>query len=807
METSYPEYNSEQLSFFQLFTRQYIIEIPIIQRDYAQGRKSSREIRELFLADLFMHLDTDSKMDLDFVYGSLTKGTPVKFIPLDGQQRLTTLFLLHWYLANKEGRIDHFRSYMVYFNRSRFTYETRASSREFCDVLVLKDTDFDGFITGEYDEQRLLSDAIRDCAWYFLSWENDPTIKAMLLMLDEIHKKFAGSAGFYANLIDPVHPTITFQFLNLEDFKLTDDLYIKMNARGKALTDFENFKAKFEQHMKNIGLDRGAEYTLVFNSVPRSVSALLFFSHKIDTDWANLFWNYKDEKSNTYDEQLMNLFRVIATCHYTCNPEKSGITEKINLLRNNRTAIPFSEYLALECFDKKYVDTLFGILGWLENDNKEIRIYLNNEDSFYYREKDIFSKAIQNNLTYTENIQFFAFYQYLIYNGSAEGISDWVRIIHNLAVNTIYNEAEDYRSSMRSVVNLLPVSNNIREFLSDGNSVFGFYGLQIEEERVKAMLILKDQKWKKKIIEIEKHGYFKGQIGFLMNFSGMWDHEKDKSWSEDEDQYHFELFNQYIQKACSVIGAKGVKEFDSYLWERALLCKGNYLLRAGKNLSLLKNDDRDLSWKRLLRNDNEGKRGIVKAVFDDALFDIDNPEMSLTNIIKNYVPDGTWRSRLIANPGAIDYCKQRMIRELFDGYIVLMSQSQLNHYHAELRSYCFYLNYVKGQIDKFQPFCRVFYSDVKTSEDSPGIIIGDHQYLEYNLYIFIYYDSPIDHAGLTLGDKNGKKLPFEIGEKAESCGFEESENSYIYETQSEQELLRKITLLCSLLKNPHNQYN
>ena len=45
---------------------------------------------------------------------------------------------------------------------------------------------------------------------------------------------------FMARLTDTEHPAITFQLLDLENFGLSDDLYIKMNARGKPLTNFRN---------------------------------------------------------------------------------------------------------------------------------------------------------------------------------------------------------------------------------------------------------------------------------------------------------------------------------------------------------------------------------------------------------------------------------------------------------------------------------------------------------------------------------------------------------------------------------------
>ena len=68
------------------------VEIPLIQRDYAQGRTESgvAEIRERFLDVLCEALAGNEMVGLDFVYGDVEEGT---LHLLDGQQRLTTLFL------------------------------------------------------------------------------------------------------------------------------------------------------------------------------------------------------------------------------------------------------------------------------------------------------------------------------------------------------------------------------------------------------------------------------------------------------------------------------------------------------------------------------------------------------------------------------------------------------------------------------------------------------------------------------------------------------------------------------------------
>lgn len=78
------------------------ISIPIIQRDYAQGRRDPDvvRIRKRFLNSLYNAIE-GSPITLDFVYGDIDQNGVMT--PLDGQQRLTTLFLLHWYAAKREN--------------------------------------------------------------------------------------------------------------------------------------------------------------------------------------------------------------------------------------------------------------------------------------------------------------------------------------------------------------------------------------------------------------------------------------------------------------------------------------------------------------------------------------------------------------------------------------------------------------------------------------------------------------------------------------------------------------------------------
>ena len=121
------------ISFWDFLNR-YNIETPIIQRDYAQGRKGKETLREMFLKNLKNAIDNNllDKQEiliLDFVYGSVKNG---KLQPLDGQQRLTTLWLLHWYVALRAKKMEEAGRLL-----QKFSYETRMSSRNFFKNLCL----------------------------------------------------------------------------------------------------------------------------------------------------------------------------------------------------------------------------------------------------------------------------------------------------------------------------------------------------------------------------------------------------------------------------------------------------------------------------------------------------------------------------------------------------------------------------------------------------------------------------------------------------------------------------------------------
>ena len=476
---------------FQQIIKDNKIEIPIIQRDYAQGRDDDkiRTIRDNFLQAIFDRLKKNESLHLDFVYGSVEND---KFIPLDGQQRLTTLFLLHWYLGKKESQDISFLE--------KFTYETRASSREFCQGLV-------GMIGTEIDflKEQSLSQQIKDGAWFLTFWEKDPTVQSMLTMIDEIHQKFKDIDNGFARL-----NKISFEFLKMEHFSLTDDLYIKMNARGKALTDFENFKAKFQKYIEDQGFEQG-------ESNPANT-----FSHKIDTVWLNLFWKYgKSDKS--VDDKFMHFISNIAMQAISLdgsNLSKQDKQDLIQKLYKNPDDTQPENFQNQEAFD--YLKDCFDLYADTNKKYDELKIEI--ELWQEYNKKLFTSSITKESISYRERVLFFAQTQYLLQKEKKEldqeSFQDWMRVVRNIVHTTkrhievrfLIDDVEPFINTINLVKKLVAGCGDIYHYLKNNN----IESNQVQQEILKAKLIIDDSSRKQVIFDTEDTRFCKGDIKFAL---------------------------------------------------------------------------------------------------------------------------------------------------------------------------------------------------------------------------------------------------------------------------------------------------
>lgn len=260
------------MTFLELL-KEHDIVIPVIQRDYAQGRREERRVREGFVAALKEALTENRTLMLDFIYGEVEDDV---FLPFDGQQRLTTLFLLHWYAAARKEAFspqhDKFRERL-----RRFRYEVRESSQSFCRELAEHADILRQNASGSEKPSFLITDA----CWFSPAWNHDPTVTGMLTMLDAIHVSFSDVPCLMERL-EAADCPVRFYFARLSKLgNSADDIFITMNARGKHLTAWEHFKAQFLPWIRETYPERADD-----------------MARKLDNDWLDVFWTHFAGRSN-----------------------------------------------------------------------------------------------------------------------------------------------------------------------------------------------------------------------------------------------------------------------------------------------------------------------------------------------------------------------------------------------------------------------------------------------------------------------------------------------------------------------------
>lgn len=707
-----------RLTLHGVFTQETRVVVPLLQRDYAQGRPTAKGVRERFiqaLHDVLVLPEGDPRLplNLDFIYGS-KEAQADPFAPLDGQQRLTTVFLLHWYLAVQGGQTQHFQSWATVGNtasggggyvKSAFSYRVRPSSTDFFDALVTQGCALTLPTVGMSEEGEL-SALIADQAWFYQSWRSDPTIDSSLVVLDAIHKSFGSTSGLYDRLVSTSHPAVTFQFLKLENFGLSDDLYIKMNARGKPLTPFETFKASVEQVIDQLLPNATRELG------GRSIPLRVYVSQKFDTDWCDLIWSFREERNQNnqtvpHDEIFMNAIRAVALVSLIRHTGATRTVPKEDAVKPLRegTLHTYHDFGEVECINATFIEDLVTLFDRWASDGAKREQAIDGRDDYgataTFKRVLLGDRGRRDGLSYIEWLHFVGWSLFLLKDRDGAHLASWMRVVSNLARNNIFNRASEFVGCGETLAEMAAWAGPdfLRFVISE--PIPKFFEQQVREEKLKASLLVRSTEWAPLVFRAEAHRYFAGQIEFLLAFSGVldrWLSAGEKcAWNDDEDDALRDAFDDYFTKASAMFVDRdnpGLRPTTDYLFERALLCEGDYLLYNRTNRGLLDNTDRDLSWKRLLRSelknrDLDTKRNLVGALLraiDPADLDGSLQRRIDVGIVDAEAPSAAWRALLVRHPALIRYCKKRQLRFVDKDSIYLLQGERRNGRHKELRT-------------------------------------------------------------------------------------------------------------------------
>lgn len=629
------KYNSlvtgEICTLYKLFSKDNVIIIPDLQRDYCWGTKT---IDKDLVGDFVRNIKNNSKSDLSLglIYGY---EAPVGHIQLcDGQQRITTLFLLLGLINKQSNNAFHNQLISIFeFEKDDkdpyLQYSIRESSLYFLSDLVCH------FFIAKND---MMVSEITSQPWYFKDYDLDPSIQSMISALTTIEEEITDVDVL--DFGDRIVNHLSFIYYDMENRANGEETFVVINTTGEPLTATENLKPLYidaqELEDKEICSKKWEE-------------------------WETWFWKNRkrsDKKENdTADNGLREFLRWITLL----NTKDSVIFKKIQ----ETGYFDFDVTLNYKDIDSYFTIVKFlfeesilftSKLDWLAPAKNDKNGNGNNQIDWFkllpvieyikkYGKENLRNvlrvKTFFENLSRIDNVS----------RAMGTLLFEAVHLIHNMLTNDI-----------AEIVKLTKVSNQI--LTVEEKTKFKIY-LENKESRIK----IEDAFWK-----AEKHNILKGEILSLIN------------WSTTNDEFDFDLFKEFDHVFCHLF--RDTLEYPELdVTRRALLTRELIdfprVFKGKANTSFCWEYS---DWQVVIK-DNEDKFG----EFLKELIDASNIDSQLQKMIIENDPNKQW-DEFVKIPELLEYCLRKNIQwHSPKGWFLLRGQTTSGSY-ANLMSYRMYLD-------------------------------------------------------------------------------------------------------------------
>lgn len=356
-------------SFSQLLNSPEIeqIIIPEIQRDYVWTRRNV----DRFLNSIFTKYESKTKLNLSiqtddgiisgqmfnylskeysrlqfstkigFIYAYHDVDYPGKFFLIDGQQRITTLFLLLLALySRQQDKWEYFRQHYFTLNLPKLDYRVREITHDFMVSLI------------NHEISNPQKDFKKDPSYYSNIYDNDVTTKTINVNYKEIKRIINEREGCLVinDFIDYIENYVEFNFFDTNISSQGERLYIYMNSRGESLSYQETVKALLISKCKE---EEKSGFGIQWEK------------------WQDFFWQHRGTNINA-DDGLRNFLKWSVVLHM-CSTANVILkdAEKRGIRKQTENEIK-EDYIRVE-IDKEKKNVQF---------EEYIKNYIKNNDSF-----------------------------------------------------------------------------------------------------------------------------------------------------------------------------------------------------------------------------------------------------------------------------------------------------------------------------------------------------------------------------------------------------------------------------------------
>ena len=594
-----------------------------------QLNQLSPEVRDIVIRGLE---DKKQYCNMGFIYAYSDSELAGRFVLIDGQQRMTTLYLLLLNLCVKEGKIDHFKRSYFQDGIPKFDYKVREEAHDF---LV-------NFISHILEGNSI--DSTKDQHWYYEIYENDSTIYSLW----NNYKIIDSFLDENVLSLEYVEDYIEFWYFDTNKSKQGEELYIYMNSRGESVSSNESIKANL---LKGLSDQEKHDWGVKWEK------------------WQDLFWKNKVENISA-DKGFEEFLKWIKIIEFIKGSLKKNLptVSQITWLRTFKDVKRISgESLTLQIIESnfnalstiiKYKDELKYKSEWLKGQTEAIE-YIRLLPMILFAEKYPDCSAIE--------IKRFSRFFFNVTRFDIISKNPYPTLINviNLTISFLNSNFRD----VTELINLVSNKSYENILTSEETIKLKLYKDQIDsEERIK----IEGAFW-----GAEDYKFCEGKISFL------WDYIDFQPTLENINGFDLEEFKQCLSNFKSLFNSA-----DDLL-RRALLSKGDYPAYDGRTSSL--DGDRysfiieDWRWKTQFPNKNKAP------FYKDLVTDFSlrksqtinlSREQILSQIISGYLTTNTeldWKHIIISNPDHLEYCRQKFICFSGDKIHLLQDRNAAQH--------------------------------------------------------------------------------------------------------------------------------
>jgi hypothetical protein len=488
------------------------IVVPEIQRDYVWKRQQIEGLMGSLLSDFkkfdteVINISSDNKeikklfieyykkqqfaSNIGFIYAYNDAEYKGKYFLIDGQQRVTTMYLLLLNLFVATGQAKNFDNNFFKDGQLKIDFKVRESSHDFFKHFIrfCLDNNFE-----EKDEfEKNFKNQLRNKYWYFSEYRNDKTIQSIISNYIVINS-FVSAKGLKSkNFLTYILDYVDCWYFDTNISEQGEELYIYMNARGEQIQNNENIKADLLGALKDTDVESVSNRKDYIEE--KTVTGLKKYWGKKWEEWQDFFWINRGGNENA-DNGFNEFLKCVAGLEQYLEKIESPDT-KFNSIYDLITLTKLEKYIDnfkwiinnKEIFSKNYTYS-----EWLNKCIARIWDLFNKETTDWFIDYSDDNKAIELNRM--------AFIWPIFYYQNQKGVNQVIDETYRV-LRLFYVRLNNYIRAVKSIKGLVKyiVKNGIWDNKFEKVDVNRVSDDEEEAKNVKTFL--KE--------EIEKHSYYAG---------------------------------------------------------------------------------------------------------------------------------------------------------------------------------------------------------------------------------------------------------------------------------------------------------